>query len=153
MFAGLPGSENAKIPNIHVLCCSNVLSAMDMTEPIAQGLQWNQQPHHFFKTTSKSLAKVCFAYFMQRLYHNNHWMTPFNHISGFSGNSHWNLIQSRHFIWLVPRLQMGPSEVWGRAKTATAWGFSERNVPICRSPPSLLAVLGIIRFGKVCLPS
>ncbi len=69
-------------------------------------IQWNQQPRHFFKTTSKSLAKVCFAYFMHRLYHNNHWMTPLNHISGFSGNSHWNLIQSRHFIWLVPRLQL-----------------------------------------------
>ncbi len=35
-------------------------------------VQWNQQPRHFFETTSKSLAKVCFAYFMQRLYHNNH---------------------------------------------------------------------------------
>ncbi len=38
MLAGLPRSENAKIPNIHFLCCSNVISAMDMTEPIAQEL-------------------------------------------------------------------------------------------------------------------
>ncbi len=33
-----------------------------------KNIQWNQPPRHFFKTTSKSLPKVCFAYFIQRLY-------------------------------------------------------------------------------------
>lgn len=38
MFAGLPRQENAKIGNIHFVCCSDVVSALDMTGPLAQQL-------------------------------------------------------------------------------------------------------------------
>lgn len=38
MFAGLPRHENAKIRSIHFCCCSDVVSAVDMTPPIAQEL-------------------------------------------------------------------------------------------------------------------
>ncbi len=38
LLAGLPRSENAKIPNIHFVCCSDAISAMGMTKPIAQEL-------------------------------------------------------------------------------------------------------------------
>ncbi len=85
-----------------VPCVRNLVGSQWLTD-----IQWNQPPRHFLKPTSKSLAKVCFTYFMQCLYHNNHWMTQLNHISGFSGNSHWNLIQSRHFIWLWPHFKSG----------------------------------------------
>ena len=38
MFAGLPRHENAKIRNIHLCCCSDVVSAVDMAQPLAQEL-------------------------------------------------------------------------------------------------------------------
>lgn len=38
MFAGLPRRENAKIVNIHFCCCSDVVSALDMSGPLAQEL-------------------------------------------------------------------------------------------------------------------
>ena len=38
MLAGLPRQENAKIPNIHFCCCSDVISAMDMSEAIVPEL-------------------------------------------------------------------------------------------------------------------
>ena len=38
MLAGLPRSENSKISNIHFVCCSDVMSAVDMTESIAHEL-------------------------------------------------------------------------------------------------------------------
>ena len=38
MFAGLPREQNAKINNIHFLCCSSVISALDMAGPVAQQL-------------------------------------------------------------------------------------------------------------------
>ena len=38
MFAGLPRRENAKISNIHFICCSDVVSALDMTGPLVQQL-------------------------------------------------------------------------------------------------------------------
>ena len=37
-LAGLPRHENAKICNIHYCCCSDVVSAIDMTGPLAQEL-------------------------------------------------------------------------------------------------------------------
>ena len=45
MIAGLPRQENTKIDNIHFCCCSDVVSALDMTGPLAQELtdlnNWN----------------------------------------------------------------------------------------------------------------
>ena len=38
MFAGLPRHDNAKIRNIHFICCSDVVSAVDMAGPLAQEL-------------------------------------------------------------------------------------------------------------------
>lgn len=38
MFASLPRHENAKVSNIHFICCSDVVSALDMAGPIAQQL-------------------------------------------------------------------------------------------------------------------
>lgn len=38
MFAGLPRHENARIRNIHFICCSDVVSAVDMAQPLAQEL-------------------------------------------------------------------------------------------------------------------
>ncbi len=46
--------------------------------------------------TSRSLPKVYLAHLRQRWYHNNHGTTQSNRITGYSGNSHCNLIQSRH---------------------------------------------------------
>ena len=37
-FVELPREENAKINNIHFLCCSDVISALDMAGPLAQQL-------------------------------------------------------------------------------------------------------------------
>lgn len=39
LLAGLPRKENAKIPNIHFCCCSDLVSAMDMCEEIASELK------------------------------------------------------------------------------------------------------------------
>lgn len=39
MLAGLPRKENAKIPNIHFCCCSDLVSAMDMCEEIVSELK------------------------------------------------------------------------------------------------------------------
>ncbi len=66
--------------------------------------------------TSRSLPKVYLAHLRQPWYHNNHGITQSNPITGYSGNSHCNLIQSRRFIRLVPRLQTGRFEVWERAQ-------------------------------------
>ena len=38
MFAGLPRRENSKITNTHFICCSDVVSAIDMAGPIAEQL-------------------------------------------------------------------------------------------------------------------
>ena len=38
MLAGLPRKENARVPNIHFCCCSNVVSAIDMCDIIAPEL-------------------------------------------------------------------------------------------------------------------
>ena len=38
MLAGLPRKQNSKIPNIHFLCCSDVISAMDMSEALVPEL-------------------------------------------------------------------------------------------------------------------
>ena len=38
IVAGLPRHENSKIPNLHFCCCSDVVSAMDMSEAIATEL-------------------------------------------------------------------------------------------------------------------
>lgn len=38
VLAGLPRHENSKISNIHFLCCSDSVSAMEMTEAIAPEL-------------------------------------------------------------------------------------------------------------------
>ena len=35
ILAGLPRHENSRIPNIHFCCCSDVVSAMDMSEAIS----------------------------------------------------------------------------------------------------------------------
>ena len=39
LFAGLPRQDNAKIKNIHFICCSDVVSALDMAVPLSQELQ------------------------------------------------------------------------------------------------------------------
>lgn len=38
LLGGLPKHENAKIENIHFLCCSDKMDALDMAQPIAQEL-------------------------------------------------------------------------------------------------------------------
>ena len=38
-LAGLPKTENSKLHNIHFLCCSNKMSAMDMCNPLADDLR------------------------------------------------------------------------------------------------------------------
>lgn len=35
IFAGLPRQDNAKLCNIHFCCCSDIVSALDMTEALA----------------------------------------------------------------------------------------------------------------------
>ncbi len=39
MLCGLPRQENAKLTNIHFCCCSDVVSAMDMSVAIARELK------------------------------------------------------------------------------------------------------------------
>lgn len=39
MLAGLPRQLNAKIPNIHFCCCSDSVSAMDMSDVLAPELK------------------------------------------------------------------------------------------------------------------
>lgn len=39
LFAGLPRHENMKIKNIHFICCSDVVSALDMAVPLSHELQ------------------------------------------------------------------------------------------------------------------
>ena len=43
MFAGLPRHENSRIANIHFCCCSDVVSAVDMTEALAPELTLLEQ--------------------------------------------------------------------------------------------------------------
>lgn len=38
MLAGLPRRQNARIPNIHFYCCSDAISAVDMSEALAPEL-------------------------------------------------------------------------------------------------------------------
>ena len=38
-LAGLPKKENSKLHNIHFVCCSNKVSVMDMSAPLASELQ------------------------------------------------------------------------------------------------------------------
>ncbi len=38
LLAGMPREANAKLPNIHFLCCSDSVSVLEMAEPIAKEL-------------------------------------------------------------------------------------------------------------------
>ena len=38
LLAGLPREMNTQIPNIHFMCCSDTVSFLEMTEPIAREL-------------------------------------------------------------------------------------------------------------------
>lgn len=37
-IAGLPMKENAKLSNIHLICCSNKCSVLDMAKPVCEDL-------------------------------------------------------------------------------------------------------------------
>jgi hypothetical protein len=38
-IAGLPNKENAKLHNIHFICCSSKCKVLDMTQPLVDDLQ------------------------------------------------------------------------------------------------------------------
>ena len=38
LFAGLPRHENSKLENIHLICCSDKVSALEMSQPISDEL-------------------------------------------------------------------------------------------------------------------